>query len=88
MLRQRLRRMLHAQRGGWHFTALYSNTALAHRLGHVRDVHRIGAVYLAGLVLGSREIPARRTISAFHEGVSWVAPVASRTGTVRATTCR
>lgn len=23
------------------------------RLGHVRDVHRIGAVYLAGLALGS-----------------------------------
>ncbi len=34
------------------------------------------AVYLAGLVLGSREIPARRTISAFHEGVAWVAQVA------------
>jgi potassium/hydrogen antiporter len=34
------------------------------------------AVYLAGLVLGSREIPARRTIAAFHEGLSWVAQVA------------
>jgi cell volume regulation protein A len=34
------------------------------------------AVYLAGLLLGSREIPARRTIAAFHEGVSWVAQVA------------
>jgi hypothetical protein len=29
--------VLHAQRAGWHFTALYSNTALAHRLGKVRD---------------------------------------------------
>lgn len=29
--------MLHATRGPWHYTALFSNTALAHRLGHVRD---------------------------------------------------
>jgi cell volume regulation protein A len=34
------------------------------------------AVYLAGLVLGSREIPARRTVAAFHEGLAWVAQVA------------
>jgi DNA polymerase (family X) len=29
--------VLHAHRGGWHFTTLYSNTAQAHRLGKVRD---------------------------------------------------
>lgn len=29
--------VLHAQRPGWHFTALYSNTARAHELGHVFD---------------------------------------------------
>jgi DNA polymerase (family 10) len=29
--------VLHALRGPWHFTALFSNTALAHRLGHARD---------------------------------------------------
>jgi hypothetical protein len=29
--------VLHAQRNGWHFTALYSNTARAHELGHTRD---------------------------------------------------
>ena len=29
--------VLHTQRGGWHFTALYSNTARAHQLGHTRD---------------------------------------------------
>jgi hypothetical protein len=29
--------VLHTRRGRWHFTALYSNTALAHRLGRVRD---------------------------------------------------
>jgi len=29
--------ILHADRDGWHFTALYSNTARAHELGKVRD---------------------------------------------------
>lgn len=31
------------------------------------------AVYLAGLALGSRHIPAKRTITTFHEGLAWVA---------------
>ena len=29
--------VLHTERGGWHFTALYSNTARAHELGRTRD---------------------------------------------------
>lgn len=29
--------VLHTERPGWHFTALYSNTARAHELGRVRD---------------------------------------------------
>lgn len=29
--------ILHTQRGDWHFTALYSNTARAHELGKTRD---------------------------------------------------
>jgi DNA polymerase (family X) len=29
--------VLHTVRGGWHFTALYSNTARAHQLGRVAD---------------------------------------------------
>jgi cell volume regulation protein A len=41
-------------------------------------VHASGflAVYLAGLVLGTGAIPARATISAFHEGLAWVAQIA------------
>jgi cell volume regulation protein A len=31
------------------------------------------AVYLAGLTLGSGDLPARRTVTAFHEGLAWVA---------------
>jgi cell volume regulation protein A len=34
------------------------------------------AVYLAGLVLGSAEFPARRAVTVFHEGLAWVAQVA------------
>jgi hypothetical protein len=29
--------VLHAEREGWHFTALFSNTARAHELGRTRD---------------------------------------------------
>jgi putative hydrolase len=29
--------IMHLERGGWHFTALYSNTARAHELGRTRD---------------------------------------------------
>ena len=29
--------MLHSERDGWSFTALYSNTARAHELGRTRD---------------------------------------------------
>lgn len=29
--------VLHAERDGWHFTALFSNTARAHQLGRTRD---------------------------------------------------
>jgi putative hydrolase len=29
--------VLHTRRGGWHFTALYSNSALAHDLGRTQD---------------------------------------------------
>jgi cell volume regulation protein A len=31
------------------------------------------AVYLTGLALGSADIPAKRTVTAFHEGLAWVA---------------
>jgi cell volume regulation protein A len=33
------------------------------------------AVYLAGLVLGSSQIPAKRTITTFHAGMGWLAQV-------------
>ena len=33
------------------------------------------AVYLAGLALGGAQIPAKRTVTAFHEGLAWVAQI-------------
>jgi cell volume regulation protein A len=34
------------------------------------------SVYLAGLALGGAHIPAKRTVTAFHEGLAWVAQIA------------
>jgi potassium/hydrogen antiporter len=34
------------------------------------------AVYLVGLALGSAAIPARQTVTAFHQGLAWVAQIA------------
>ena len=34
------------------------------------------AVYLAGLALGSAAIPAKQTVTIFHEGLAWVAQIA------------
>jgi cell volume regulation protein A len=33
------------------------------------------AVYLTGLALGTGIVPARRTVTAFHQGLSWVAQI-------------
>ena len=33
------------------------------------------AVYLTGLALGTGIIPAHRTVTAFHQGLSWVAQI-------------
>jgi cell volume regulation protein A len=45
--------------------------------GAADSLHGSGflAVYLAGLLLGSRRIPARRTVTAFHEGLASVAQI-------------
>jgi potassium/hydrogen antiporter len=45
--------------------------------GAADSLHGSGflAVYLAGLALGSALIPAKQTITAFHQGLAWVAQV-------------
>jgi cell volume regulation protein A len=59
--------------GGLYPVASLTTAALAY--GAADSLHGSGflAVYLAGLVLGSATVPARRTIAAFHDGLAWIA---------------
>jgi cell volume regulation protein A len=45
--------------------------------GAAAELHGSGflAVYLTGLALGSANIPAKRTVTVFHEGLGWVAQI-------------
>ena len=49
--------------------------AAALAFGAAAALHGSGflAVYLCGLMLGSADLPAKRTVTAFHEGLAWVA---------------
>ena len=49
---------------------------LAYGLAEVAHGSGLLATYLTALALGSGNIPARRTIVAFHEGLGWVAQIA------------
>ncbi len=61
---------------GLYPVASIATAALA--FGAADALHGSGflAVYLAGLTLGSRPIPAKQTITAFHQGLAWVAQLA------------
>ena len=52
-----------------------SLAAAALAFGSAAALHGSGflAVYLAGLALGTGDLPAKRTVTAFHEGLAWVA---------------
>ena len=47
--------------------------ALAYGLAEIAHGSGLLATYLAALALGGANIPARRTVVAFHEGLGWVA---------------
>ena len=55
-----------------------SIAAAALAFGAADALHGSGflAVYLAGLALGSASIPAKHTITAFHQGMAWIAQLA------------
>jgi len=69
-----LRRLSFAT-AGLYPVASMATGALA--FGAADSLHGSGflAVYLAGLMLGSSHIPARQTITVFHQGLAWVAQI-------------
>ena len=71
--RAALRRVRASPPPGLYPVATIAAAALA--FGAADALHGSGflAVYLAGLALGSAPIPARQTITAFHQGLAWVA---------------
>ena len=61
-------------------TGLYPVATLATAglaFGGAETLHGSGflAAYLAGLTLGSARIPAKQTVTVFHQGVAWVAQI-------------
>jgi cell volume regulation protein A len=61
---------------GLYPVASLASAALAFGIAGTLDGSGFLAVYLAGLALGSANLPARRTVAAFHEGLAWVAQLA------------
>ncbi len=82
--------VLHSTRGGVHYTALYSNTALAHRLGRTHDwvvIYFDGkdgerqctvVTEMQGPLAGRRVVRGRERECAAHYGVAFVATTAAR----------
>src|SRR5215207_2644294 len=61
---------------GLYPVATLSTAGLA--FGGAATLHASGflAAYLAGLMLGSARIPAKQTVTVFHQGLAWVAQIA------------
>jgi cell volume regulation protein A len=60
---------------GLYPVATLATAAIA--FGGADSLHGSGflAAYVAGLALGSARIPAKRTVTVFHEGLAWVAQI-------------
>ena len=60
---------------GLYPVATLATAAIA--FGGADSLHGSGflATYVAGLALGSARIPAKRTVTVFHEGLAWVAQI-------------
>jgi cell volume regulation protein A len=71
----RVFRRLRLESAGLYPVASLSTAALAYGAAEVAHGSGFLAVYLAALALGSSPIPAKRTVTAFHEGMAWVAQV-------------
>lgn len=58
---------------GLYPVASIATAALAFGIADVLHGSGFMAVYIAGLALGSATIPARHTITTFHQGMAWIA---------------
>lgn len=59
--------------GGLYPVASIAVVAIAFGFADVLHGSGFLAVYLAGLAMGSANLPARQTVHAFHDGLAWVA---------------
>ena len=69
-------RRLSLETAGLYPVASIATAGIAYGGAAIVDGSGFLAVYLAGLALGGAHIPAKRTITAFHEGLAWVAQIA------------
>ncbi len=69
-------RRMNLATAGLYPVASVAAAALAYGAAAILDGSGFLSVYLAGLALGSAHVPAKRTITAFHEGLAWVAQIA------------
>jgi len=60
---------------GLYPVASIASAAVAYGLAEVVGGSGFLSVYITGLVLGTGFVPARQTVIAFHQGVSWVAQI-------------
>jgi cell volume regulation protein A len=68
-------RRVRLETAGLYPVATLATAAVA--FGAAETLHGSGflAAYLAGLVLGTARIPAKRTVTVFHQGLAWVAQI-------------
>jgi cell volume regulation protein A len=69
-------RRIRLDTGGLYPVASLTVAALAFGAADALGGSGFLAVYMAGLALGGAAIPAKRTITTFHQGLAWVAQVA------------
>jgi cell volume regulation protein A len=69
-------RRIRLDTGGLYPVASLTVAAISYGAADVLGGSGFLAVYLAGLALGGANIPAKRTITTFHQGLAWVAQVA------------
>jgi cell volume regulation protein A len=61
---------------GLYPVATIATAAISFGLAQVLHGSGFLAVFLTGLILGSVQLPAKRTIADFHDGVAWVSQIA------------